>query len=91
MRWLKENVVRLVSFVVREPMLFVQYIVLASIALVMFTLVMHYKINKSVKKQEKVGSLHFENLLSRLLVHAWYGLFVRCMEGSRTRLGTFRG
>ncbi|VDP16228.1 unnamed protein product [Heligmosomoides polygyrus] len=54
MRWLKENVVRLVSFVVREPMLFVQYIVLASIALVMFTLVMHYKINKSVKKQEKI-------------------------------------
>ncbi|WKX97212.1 hypothetical protein Q1695_013130 [Nippostrongylus brasiliensis] len=53
MHWMKEQAVRLISFVVREPATFIQYVLLAAIALVMFTLVMQYKIQKSMKKQEK--------------------------------------
>ncbi|VDL78650.1 unnamed protein product [Nippostrongylus brasiliensis] len=54
MHWMKEQAVRLISFVVREPATFIQYVLLAAIALVMFTLVMQYKIQKSMKKQEKI-------------------------------------
>ncbi|XGW11090.1 hypothetical protein V3C99_012525 [Haemonchus contortus] len=54
MHWLKENAVRVVMFIMREPMLFVQYLALACLAMLMFTLVMQYKIQKSFKKQEKL-------------------------------------
>ncbi|VDM62641.1 unnamed protein product [Angiostrongylus costaricensis] len=54
MRWLKENVVRLVAFIVHEPILCVQYVLLAVFAFVMLVFVMHWKIQKSVKKQEKI-------------------------------------
>ncbi|KJH50662.1 hypothetical protein DICVIV_03182 [Dictyocaulus viviparus] len=54
MHWLKENGIRLIAFVVHEPMLCVQYVLAAAFALVVLTFVMHWKIQKSVKKQEKI-------------------------------------
>ncbi|VDM86001.1 unnamed protein product [Strongylus vulgaris] len=56
MRWhsIKEQAARLIAFIIREPWLFVQYVFLFALALGMFTLVMQYKIQKSIKKQEKI-------------------------------------
>ncbi|KAL6735761.1 hypothetical protein ANCDUO_13338 [Ancylostoma duodenale] len=54
MHSIKEQVARFVAFVIREPTLFVQYVFLAAAALGMFTFVMQWKIQKSIKKQEKI-------------------------------------
>ncbi|KAK6738490.1 hypothetical protein RB195_020533 [Necator americanus] len=51
---IKEHAARFVAFVIREPMLFVQYVLAAAVALGMFTFVMHWKVQKSIKKQEKI-------------------------------------
>ncbi|KAJ1370895.1 hypothetical protein KIN20_032718 [Parelaphostrongylus tenuis] len=54
MHWLKEYAIRLVAIIVHEPMLFVQYVLVVIFAFVVLVSVMHWKVQKSVKKQEKM-------------------------------------